>query len=219
MILNAIKGIMAVLFPLITFPYASRILGVEGIGKYNFSNSIISYFLLLAGLRIANYARRESSEIRKQKQEFNQFASEMFSINLITTVGSYVVLGISLYISTKLQDYRALILILSSTVALTTIGVEWLYSIFEDYLYITIRSIAFQLLSLALLFVLVHSSDDLNRYAWITVVSSAGSNLLNFFHSYRYCNIKFTLNINWKKRMPPILVFCNGCIYNYLHQF
>lgn len=207
MILNAIKGIMAVLFPLITFPYASRILGVEGIGKYNFSNSIISYFLLLAGLGIANYARREGSEIRKQKLEFNQFASEVFSINLITTVGSYVVLGISLLISAKLQDYSNLILILSSTVALTTVGVEWLYSIFEDYLYITIRSIAFQFLSLVLLFVFVHSPDDLNRYAWITVVSSAGSNLLNFIHSYRYCSIKFTMSINWKKHMPPILVF------------
>ena len=32
MILNAIKGIMSIVFPLISFPYVSKILGVENIG-------------------------------------------------------------------------------------------------------------------------------------------------------------------------------------------
>ena len=51
-VLNTIQTLMSMLFPLITFPYASRVLSVESIGKYNFSNSIISYFALLAGLGI-----------------------------------------------------------------------------------------------------------------------------------------------------------------------
>lgn len=36
MILNAIKGIMRIIFPLITFPYVSKVLGVEGGGKIQF---------------------------------------------------------------------------------------------------------------------------------------------------------------------------------------
>ena len=44
-VFNAIKTLMSVLFPLITFPYASRILGPSGIGKVNFASSIVSYFL------------------------------------------------------------------------------------------------------------------------------------------------------------------------------
>lgn len=50
--LNTIKTIMAMVFPLITFPYASRVLQVDNIGKVNYSASIVSYFLLLAGLGI-----------------------------------------------------------------------------------------------------------------------------------------------------------------------
>ena len=42
MVLNAIKGLMGIIFPLITFPYVSKILGVDNLGRYNFSNSIIS---------------------------------------------------------------------------------------------------------------------------------------------------------------------------------
>ena len=36
LVANGIKTLMSVLFPLITFPYASRILGAEGIGKVNY---------------------------------------------------------------------------------------------------------------------------------------------------------------------------------------
>ena len=55
MILNAVKGLLGILFPLITFPYISKVLGVENIGKYNFAYSIINYFVLIAGLVISTY--------------------------------------------------------------------------------------------------------------------------------------------------------------------
>ena len=42
--LNMVKAIMGLIFPLITFPYASRILQPSGLGKVNFAHSIISYF-------------------------------------------------------------------------------------------------------------------------------------------------------------------------------
>ena len=61
LVANGIKTLMSVLFPLITFPYASRILGAEGIGKVNYASSIISYFSLAAALGISTYAVREGA--------------------------------------------------------------------------------------------------------------------------------------------------------------
>lgn len=207
MVFNGIKGVMSVLFPLITFPYVSRVLGVDQVGKYNFSNSIINYFLLLAGLGVAAYARREGSAIRDNRNELSQFAGEMFSINIITTVLSYIVLFICVHLSGKLQQYSAIIYVLSLTIVLQTIGIEWLYSIYEDYFYITARSIAFQLLSLLLLFLFVKDQNDLLVYTWIVVLSNAGSNILNFVHSRKYCRLFLTWKINWKKHLKPILIF------------
>ena len=60
---------MSVLFPLITFPYASRILGPSGIGKVNFASSIVSYFLMLAMLGISNYGIREAGRYRNDKEK------------------------------------------------------------------------------------------------------------------------------------------------------
>ena len=133
MILNAIKGIMRIIFPLITFPYVSKVLGVEGVGKYNFASSMVGYFIMFAGLGISTYAIREGAKIRENKQKSNQFISEIFSINLFSTLISYLLLAVLLCVWPVLQNYTILILILSIQIGFTTIGVEWIYSIFEDY--------------------------------------------------------------------------------------
>ena len=206
MILNAIKGIMSIVFPLISFPYVSKILGVENIGKYNFANSIINYVVLFAGLGISTYAIREGARIRNNMGELRTFAGEMFSINVISTIVAYIGLFILLIIVPKFHEYTSILLILSLQVVFKTIGIEWIYSIYEDYAYITIRSIIFQALSLVLLFLLVKTQNDVNRYAAITVLSSVGSNILNYIHARKYCKVSLTIKINWKKHIKPILV-------------
>ena len=77
LIVNGIKTLMSVLFPLITFPYASRILGASGIGKVNYASSIISYFSLIASLGISTYAIREGARIREDREKFNKFARRL----------------------------------------------------------------------------------------------------------------------------------------------
>ena len=90
LVINGIKTLMSVLFPLITFPYASRILGARGIGKVDYAYSIISYFSLVAALGINTYAVREGSKLKNNKEEFEKFAKEMLKINLFTTLLTYI---------------------------------------------------------------------------------------------------------------------------------
>lgn len=59
--MSAFKTLMNIIFPLITFPYASNVLQVENLGKVNFASSVCGYFLLFAGLGISSYAVREGS--------------------------------------------------------------------------------------------------------------------------------------------------------------
>ena len=137
MVLNATRGILSVLFPLITFPYISRVLGVENIGRYNYANSIISYFILLAGLGIEKYAIRDGAAYRENKEMMSRFSNEMFTINVLSTLVSYILLTAVLFAFPGIKRYWILLIILSFQIILKTIGVDWLYSIYEDYLYIT----------------------------------------------------------------------------------
>ena len=210
--LNGLRSVLNLFFPLITFPYISRVLSVPGIGIYNFSNTYISYFILIAGLGIATYAVREGAKYRENKDKINDFVSQIFSLNMIATVIAYLLLFASLIIFKNLRNYISCILIFSLQILFTTLGTEWIYTIYEDYTYITIRSIVFKMISIVLLFLLVRRPEDYLIYAAITVFSAVGSNLLNFIHARNFVHIKLTTKTNWKYHLKPILIIFASAI-------
>ena len=205
-ILNMIKTLSTIVFPLITFPYISRVLGVSNVGIYNFSNTFVSYFSLLASLGIYTYAVRECSLVKDNREKLNKIGSQLLSLNIITCVLSYVFLAISLLFIRSLDNYRICIIIISSSLIFNTIGCEWINTAFEDFKYITIRSVIIQLLALILMFVFIRKPEDYLIYAGIATISSCGSNLLNVFYRKKYCSLSFTFNLNLKRNLPPILL-------------
>ena len=210
--LNGLRSVLNLFFPLIRFPYVSRILSVSGIGIYNFSNTYVNYFILISGLGIATYAVREGAKYREDKNKINIFASQVFSLNMIATIIAYVLLLLSLMIFRNLHNYISCILIFSLQILFTTLGTEWIYTIYEDYTYITVRSIIFKIISIILLFLLVRKPTDYLIYAAITVFSAVGSNLLNFIHARNFVHIKLTLNTNWRYHLKPVLVIFASAI-------
>lgn len=205
-LLNTIKTISNICFPLITFPYISRVLQPENLGKINFGVAYVSYFSMIASLGITTYAIRECASVKNDKDELGKRASEIFSINICTTIVAYILLIISLLTLKKVDNYRELIMIQSMSIMFVTLGTEWLNSAMEDFAYITWRTIFFQAVSLILTFCLVKSSGDYLKYAIISVISSSGANIVNIFYRRKYCRVIFTKNMNWKKHFKPIIL-------------
>ncbi|MBB1080294.1 flippase [Limosilactobacillus sp. STM2_1] len=205
-LLNGLKNALNLIFPLITFPYVSRVLSVRSIGIYNFSNTYISYFLLIAGLGISTYAIREGAKYRDNVSKLSEFSSQIFTINIISTVFSYCLLIFSLILFSNIRSYANCILVFSLQLIFTTIGTEWLYVIYEDYAYITLRSISFKIISVILIFLFIKDSSDYIAYALITVFSTVGSNILNFIHAKSIVKIRLTRHIDFKYHLKPILI-------------
>lgn len=205
-VFNVIKTLMSMIFPLITFPYASRILLPEGIGKVNFANSIVSYFSLLAGLGIGTYGIREAAKVRNDKIKLNKLVTELLLINLISTVVSYILFFISIVFVPKFFEYRALLLISGTTIIFSTIGINWLYQALEEYQFIAVRSVLFQALSIVFLFVFVHTKDDIVLYTGMGVFASVGSNICNLIHSRKYYKFSLSKDLNLGKHIKPIMI-------------
>ena len=205
-VFNMVKTLSALLFPLITIPYVTRVLGVVNYGKINFGASIINYFTLIAALGLTTYAIRECSRVRDDREKLSALASELFSINMVTTVISYALLAVLLIFFPKFQGYRQLIVIQSTVIMLTTLGCDWLNSAMEDFQYISLRTIGFQVISLVLMFLFVRDADDYLKYAIIGAFSAGGANLLNMRYRKRYCRVTLTAKIPWKRHIVPILL-------------
>lgn len=211
-ILNIVKTFLSIVFPLITFPYVSRILQADSIGKVQFATSIVSYFLLLASLGISTYAIREGSFLKQDKNKLQEFCNQIFSFNLLTTMISYLFLFLLLLFMNKAVEYKYLIIIQSLTMIFTTLGVDWINSIFEEYLYITIRNVFIQIVTLILTFLLIKNTTDYYIYAIILVISSVGANILNYFYVKKYIKIHFTFHMNIKKHLKPILILFSSSL-------
>ncbi|TWT14433.1 oligosaccharide flippase family protein [Streptococcus sp. sy010] len=206
-IMNFILTISNFIFPLITFPYASRVLGASGVGTVTFASSIISYFSMVGMLGIPTYAIRACAKVRDDQKKLEKTVQEVMLLNFLVMLVAIFFLLISIFSIDRFAQEKTLYLILSSTLIFNVLGVDWLYRALERYTYITIRSIIFKFLALILLLLLVKTTDDYVLYGAISVLASVGSNLLNFLNLRRIINLKPSEKLNLRPHIRPSLTF------------
>lgn len=206
-LLNTASGI---LFPMITFPYVTRVLGAENIGQLNFFNSIINYVVLFSGLGIATYASKEIATVRDNVRLMTQKSVEVFLLHMFITFIGYLVVFVLVLITPRVQENQPLFWLLSLNLFFTAIGCEWLYIAVEEFKYIAIRGFIIKALCVIFLFLFVRNSDDLLFYGLYTVIGSLGGNIVNFARLTHYINGNL---IDWKNLnvfthlLPSIQIF------------
>lgn len=179
-ILNLINSGSTLLFPVIVFPYASRIMLAEGIGHVDFFQSIMQYVMLITCLGIPMYAIKEIAKNREDILSRNKTLLEIFGLQVILSVFAYITIYIISIIIPEIRADRLLFYILSISIFLNAIGCDWFFQGIEDFKYITIRSIIVKIISICILFLTVHTKDDIYNYAFVLVFGSLGGNIFNF---------------------------------------
>lgn len=163
-IFNLINTVSSLIFPVITFPYASRIMLAEGIGQVNFYQSIIQYISLFTCLGIPMYAIREIAKVRDNLYACNKTTLEILLLHFSLTFLGYLLVVILCLTVTEIQVNIPLFLVLSTSILFTTIGCEWFYQGIEDFKYITIRGLFVKVSALFILFICVKSPQDILWY-------------------------------------------------------
>lgn len=206
-ILNIIYKLSSMIFPMIIYPYVSRVLDAENLGKVTFFSNIASYGMLIGALGISTYGIRAVAKVRDDKSKLSKTVKELFWINTSVTYGVIVFLILSLAWVDKFQKNRWLFIISIAQIALAPFSMEWLYGGLEQYTYITKRAILFKLLSLFLIFGFVHTKNDYIVYAFILATASVGNYICNFVYSRKIISFKIKEKLELQKHIKPILTF------------
>lgn len=219
-IMNVILQISAFIFPLITFPYVSRILGPSGTGNVSFATSIVTYFALFAQLGIPTYGIRATARVRDDKKLLSKTVQEIFIINAVMCVLAYFVFFVVLNLVPKMYNDKVLFIIISSTILFNSVGMDWLYKGLEKYTYITFVSIIFKFIALILMLVCVHHKNDYVIYGAISIFAASASNICNLVNIHKLIYIKPIFNYEFTKHFRPIMIFfamsCATTIYTNL---
>lgn len=204
-IMNFILTATQFIFPLITFPYVSRVLQAAGNGRVSFAASAAHYFMMVASLGIPTYGIRACARVRDDKDKLSKTVHELFIINFITTCLVTVTYIGCILVVPRFANDKALFFINGINVVLNMFGMNWVYQALEQYDYITFRSITFKVISIILMFALVHTQDDYIIYGAITVFAAVGSYVLNFIRLRRIISFKLFKDYNLKQHLKPIV--------------
>lgn len=195
----------------------------EGIGRVNYSQAVVSYFVLFSSLGIPLYGLRAIAKSKAIAEETSMVFSEIFSLNTLFAVIAYIILFIS--ISTGLITNEVPLIILNSLLILfTLLEAEWYFQGTENYQFITIRNIVVKLLSLGAIFIFVKDSSDYWTYAVILVIGLGGNAFFNLFKiirdfgwgllkSWRLSLLKLSLKKHFKAIVVSSALALAGSIY------
>lgn len=194
------------IFPFITFPYITRVLGVEKFGLCNFYNSIVSYFMLFAMMGMSSLAVREIARCKGNKAELNKTFSSLSLLNGITTVLSVATVLLSLLFVDKFQEHPQFIIIGAISILFNFLLFEWLFRGLEDFSYITIRSIAIRVIYVIAVFVFVKNEDDYLVYFLLTSFIVVVNAIVNLLYTRKV--VVFSLeDINLRCYVKPYIIF------------
>ena len=174
-IMNFIMTASSILFPLITFPYISRVLLSVGNGKVAFASSVITYFTMFASLGIPTYGIRACAKVRDDKEKLSKTVQELLIINSVTMLATGIVFALCVIFVPKFWAEKELFIINGIGMVLNVFAINWLYNALEQYAYITICNLAVKIVSLALMFALVRNPEDYVIYGAISMFASCAS--------------------------------------------
>ncbi|WP_203640817.1 flippase [Levilactobacillus andaensis] len=171
---NAGYQLLTLIVPFITVPYIARVLGPEGVGINSYTNSIITYFLLLGTLGITVYGNRE---IAYHRDDFEQRTKTFWEIELLQVMTVVVAYGLFLVFVLFQTQYKSYFLLQSLWIVAGVFDISWLFMGMEDFKKTVLRNSLVKVASLIAIFTLVKTKADVGTYIMILGLAQVLGNL------------------------------------------
>ncbi len=204
---SVLLNVVNMVFPIVTVPYISRVLGVSNIGVVNFALTYVSYFVLFAALGVNLYGVRELAKYKHDQEKGSQIFSELFRITSISTLVATLLFLATIFTIPELQANRAILAIAGISLYFTPVSMDWYFQGRENFKIITIRSLVIKVVAFASLFIFVRQREDVIPYLLISAFSMVGAHIWNLLYAYgqglRIC----LANLNIRQHVKPMFVF------------
>ena len=198
--------VLAIIVPLITSYYVSRVLSPEGVGANAFTNSIIQYFMLLANIGIGYYGNREIAYVRDNKQKMAATFWEIQIVKTVMTVVAYLsfVVFMAFYSGNKTYMWAQSINLLA-----VAFDISWLYQGLEDFKRTVLRNTFVKITSMIAIFIFIKSPKDVALYIIVLALSTLLGNLTLWPHAVNnYGHVDRGTKLNpWRHFVPTVMMF------------
>lgn len=190
-IYNVALTLSTYLINLVVFPYVSRVLGVDNIGKVGFVENVIFYFSLFAVMGVATVGVREIASCGNDIKKRSEVFSGILTILLAATIIVVTIYLLCIAVIPRFQENRFLFLIGTSQLFMTSLLVEWLYQGLENFKFIAIRNVAIKILYAIIVFFVIKTPNDYLLYFALTSGVVVLNALINLVYSHNFVHFSF----------------------------
>ena len=219
---NLINQILLIIIPIITTPYVSRVLGADGVGKYSFSNSIASYFVIFASLGFMYYAQREIAKYQDNKKKQSEIFWEIIIVRSVSVLTALIVYFAAIVLGVFKEEYTLLMMILSVSILAVAFDISFLFAGNEDFSKTVVTNTVVRILNVIAIFVFVKDRNDLWKYVLITVLTVLTANAsLSVYAKNFLCKIEIKSLRAIRHIKPAVILFLPTIaisVYTYLDK-
>lgn len=167
-IYQVLYNVVTMVIPLVVTPFLTRALLENEIGRFTYTRSVASYFVIFAMMGIAKYGQRVISqniddEIKLRKSFWSLFFVHVI-FSIIALVTYLFVVSIFIYESKKL------FLIQGIYVGSALFDITWLYYGLEDFKGVVIPNAVIKVIEAILYLIFIKNPDDVLLYAFINCI-------------------------------------------------
>lgn len=206
---NVLLIISNTIFPIITFPYISRVLMPEYLGKVYFVQGVVAYFLIIAVLGAPNYGIKELAKAKgiEDWKEFKNIFTELLIMTIGSSIFSFLLLIIAVNTYDKFSEARLIFYIFGFQILFECFQINHLFIVLENHKRRLIRSFLIRILSLGFLFYFIKTPSDYYLYAILLVVPEVIARIIDIISVRKYLNFNIK-ELNFKRHIKSMtLVF------------
>lgn len=181
--------VLNLLIPVAVFPYVSRVLGPDGIGRVEFASSVVSYFALFAALGIPVYGIRAVARIRDDPRRLSATVSGITTMLCVMCAACLTAYAAAMSLVPAMRREQLLFAVVAPNIVLQTFSYEWFYVGIEDQAYITRRFVLVKLVQVAAIFTLVRTAQDSTTYVAILVGMNGVGTAFNVVRLRKYLRL------------------------------
>ena len=190
--LSLVQG-LSILFPLITFPYLLRVLGVEGFGIFTLIQTFIMYFDLLVSFGFGLTATQHITKNLNSIEKIREIITAVYCIKLILLLVSVLSFLACCIFIPYLRENFWLVLISSMYLMGNLLFPDWYFQGIQKMRNITLVAFISKFISLGLIILLVKNKTDI-VYAILAVSSgSFVAGLIGFLILRRSVSLKIKM--------------------------
>ena len=197
--------VLAIIVPLITSAYVSRVLRPEGVGANAFTNSIIQYFILFASMGIGYYGNRQIAYVRDNRTKMAKTFWEIQIVKTIMTLVSIIAFEIFLIFYTRQFDYMVA---QSLNLIAVAFDISWFYEGVENFKVTVLKNSLVKIVSMIAIFVFIKGPYDVTLYIVVLALSTLLGNLTLWPDIYRDLPKVKVRSLNpWIHFLPMVELF------------